>query len=78
MLLGYENLLKDQEIVFAVSLWTIKETNNKQEDWLELFYPSNSLFSFSVFMKQIPLVIELPNYGELGEKGEFMEKEGGF
>ena len=29
-------------------------------------------------MKQIPLAIELPSYGELGEKGEFMEKEGGF
>ena len=78
MLLGYENLLKDQEIVFAVSLWTIKETNNKQEDWLELFYPSNSLFSFSVFMVQIQLAIELRNNGELGEKGVFMENEGGF
>ena len=78
MLLGYENLLKDQKIVFVVSLWIIKETKNNQQDWLEKFYPSNSLFSFSVFMKQIPLAIELPSYGELGEKGEFMEKEGGF
>ena len=50
-----------------------KKLENKQEDWLELFYPSNSLFSFSVFMMQIPLAIELPNNGELGEKGEFME-----
>jgi len=29
-------------------------------------------------MVQIQLAIELRNNGELGEKGEFMEKEGGF
>ena len=33
----------------------------------------HELLSFSVFMMQIPLAIELPNNGELGEKGEFME-----
>jgi len=27
---------------------------------------------------QILLAIELPNNGELGKKGEFMEEEGGF
>ena len=27
---------------------------------------------------QIPLAIELPNNGELGKKGEFMEEEGDF
>ena len=31
-----------------------------------------------VFLTQILLAIELPNNGELGKKGEFMEEEGGF
>jgi len=29
-------------------------------------------------MVQILLAIELPNNGELGKKGEFIEEEGGF
>ena len=29
-------------------------------------------------MMQILLAIELPNNGELGEKGQFMEEQGGF
>ena len=33
---------------------------------------------FLVFMVQILLAIELPNNGELGKKGEFIEEEGGF
>ena len=33
---------------------------------------------FLVFLMQILLAIELPNNGELGEKGEFMEEEEGF
>ena len=33
---------------------------------------------FLVFMVQILVAIELPNNGELREKGEFMEEEEGF
>ena len=75
MPLGYQNLLKDHKIVFSVSHWTIKET--RKQDWNNFTHQIHDSL-FLVFMMQILLPIELPNNGELGEKGQFMEEQGGF
>ena len=53
-----------------------QKTSNKI-DWNNFTHQIHDSH-FLVFMVHMLLAIELPNNGELGKKGEFMEEEGGF
>ena len=79
MLLGLSKPIESQENRFC-SITLNNQRNQKKSnniDWNNFTHPIHDSH-FLVFMVQILLAIELPNNGELGKKGEFIEEEGGF
>ena len=78
-LLGLSKPIESQENRFC-SITLNNQKNQKKSnniDWNNFTHQIHDSH-FLVFMMQILLAIELPNNGEFGEEGEFMEKEGGF
>ena len=79
MLLGLSKPIESQENCFC-SITLNNQRNQKKSnniDWNNFTHQIHDS-RFLVFMVQILLAIELPNNGELGKKGEFIEEEGGF
>ena len=79
MLLGLSKPIESQENRFC-SITLNNQRNQKKSnniDWNNFTHQIHDSH-FLVFMVQILLAIELPNNGELGKKGEFIEEEGGF
>ena len=78
-LLGLSKSIESQENRFCSI--TLKNQRNQKKsnniDWNNFTHQIHDSH-FLVFMVQILLAIELPNNGELGKKGEFIEEEGGF
>ena len=78
-LLGLSKPIESQENRFCSI--TLKNQRNQKKsnniDWNNFTHQIHDSH-FLVFMVQILLAIELPNNGELGKKGEFIEEEGGF
>ena len=78
-LLGLSKPIESQENRFC-SITLNNQRNQKKSnniDWNNFTHQIHDSH-FLVFMVQILLAIELPNNGELGKKGEFIEEEGGF
>ena len=78
-LLGLSKPIESKENRFC-SITLNNQRNQKKSnniDWNNLTHQIHDSH-FLGFMVQILLAIELPNNGELGKKGEFIEAEGGF
>ena len=78
-LLGLSKPIKSQENRFC-SITLNNQRNQKKSnniDWNNFTHQIHDSH-FLVFMMQILLAIELPNKGELGDKGQFKEEQGGF
>ena len=78
-LLGLSKPIESQENRFCSITLNNKRNYKKSNniDWNNFTHQIHDSH-FLVFMVQILLAIELPNNGELGKKGEFIEEEGGF
>ena len=78
-LLGLSKPIESQENRFCSITLNNQRSQKKSNniDW-NIFTHQIHDSHFLVFMVQILLAIELPNNGELGKKGEFIEEEGGF